>query len=36
LGKESITMIFSKILKAFIGNFSAEIAQTIDPLIEST
>jgi hypothetical protein len=29
-------MIFSKKVKAFIGNFSGEIAQTIDPLIEST
>jgi len=36
LGKESITMIFSKILKAFIGGFSAKIAESLGQLVDST
>ena len=30
LGKESISMIFSKILKAFLGSFAAEVQNSID------
>jgi|TARA_B110001450_G_scaffold142650_1_gene133572 dynein heavy chain len=30
LGSESVTMIFSKITKAFIGAFSGEVANMID------
>jgi dynein heavy chain len=30
LGSESVTMIFSKITKAFIGGFSNEVANLID------
>jgi dynein heavy chain len=30
LGKESVTMIFSKIVKAFLGNYSNQVADAID------
>lgn len=30
LGSESVTMIFSKITKAFIGAFSSDVANMID------
>ena len=36
LGKESIRMIFSQIVKAFLASFSPEIAQTLDDIVEST
>lgn len=36
LGKESVTMIFSKIVKAFIGSFSDAINKSLDLLVEST
>ena len=36
LGPESITMIFEKILNAFIGTFSSEVRQTISGLVQST
>jgi len=36
LGNESITMIFSKIVKAFLGGYSNQVADSIDQLVEST
>ena len=36
LDRESIAMIFSTILKSFIGPFSEEIANQIDNIVEST
>jgi dynein heavy chain len=36
LGKESITMIFSQSVKAFLGSFSEQIASCLDALVEST
>lgn len=36
LGKESISMIFSKILDAFVGNFSDAVGKLVGPLVEST
>lgn len=36
LGKESIKMIFSTIVKAFLGGFSPDIAAALDPIVEST
>lgn len=36
LGKESIKMIFSTIVKAFLGSFSPEISHALDPIVEST
>jgi len=36
LGNESITMIFSKIVKAFLGGYSNKVADSIDQLVEST
>lgn len=36
LGKESITMIFLKIVKAFIGGFSDSIGNMIPMLVDST
>jgi len=36
LGNESITMIFSKIVKAFLGSYSNQVVESIDQLIEST
>lgn len=36
LAKESITMIFSKIVSAFIGNFSSAISESIDQIVDST
>jgi dynein heavy chain len=36
LGKESITMIFSKIVTAFLSHFSADIAACLDEVVEAT
>ena len=36
LGKESITMIFSKIVNAFLSHFSADIAACLDEVVEAT
>jgi dynein heavy chain, axonemal len=36
LGKESVTMIFSKIVKAFIGSFSDAVNKSLDQLVDST
>lgn len=36
LAKEAIVMIFKKILKAFIADYSSEIAMVIDQLVAST
>jgi dynein heavy chain len=36
LGRDSMSMIFSKILKAFIGRYSDNIAAAIDQIVESS
>lgn len=36
LGKESITMIFQKILYAFLAGFSEPIAKCLDDVVEAT
>jgi dynein heavy chain len=36
LGPESVTMIFEKILFAFVGGFGTEIRNVIQPLVAST
>jgi dynein heavy chain len=36
LGSDSISMIFRKILKAFVGHFADSIAAVIDPIVESS
>lgn len=36
LGKESITMIFSKIVTAFLASFSEQIASCLDEVVEAT
>lgn len=36
LGGESVTMIFKKILSAFIGNYSAVVGDSVDQLVAST
>ena len=36
MGKESIRMIFSTIVKSFLAGFSADISNTLDSLVEST
>jgi dynein heavy chain len=36
LGKESITMIFSKIVRAYLGSFSSDVSNAISQLVEST
>ena len=36
LGKDSITMIFSKILRAFVSSFSDKIEAVCDGIVEST
>lgn len=36
LAKESITMIFSKIVGAFIGSFSTAVSESIDQIVDST
>lgn len=36
LGKESITMIFSKIVNAFLGGYSEQIASCLDEVVEAT
>jgi dynein heavy chain, axonemal len=36
LGKESIRMIFSQIVKAFLSSFSPDIAGALDAIVEAT
>jgi len=36
LGKESISMIFNKIVKLFLGGFSDEITANLEKIVEST
>lgn len=36
MGKESIRMIFSTIVKSFLSGFSADISNSLDNLVEST
>lgn len=36
LGKDSITMIFAKILRAFIGRFSDEVGAAVAQIVESS
>jgi len=36
LGKESITMIFEKIVRAFIGSFSEKVSSAVAQLVDST
>lgn len=36
LGKESITMIFTKIVKAFLGGFSEAISKCLDDIVDAT
>ena len=36
LAKDSITMIFNKIMKAFVGNFSEAVGKCVEPVVDST
>lgn len=36
LGRDSMSMIFEKILRAFIGRFSEDVGQSIEQIVESS